>query len=328
MPRVPIAALARLARCAALLLMLPVVNAQQLRIEGRVAPLSEVMVAVSDVPRAGGSFGVAAHIGLDPGAALSLRRSEAFGPIGTLVFEGDAVVRFGGEPAARLRASVRGGIGPIAARLEGEVHGAPPERFSVERSSGDGPYDRGGLLALALDGRPSRDLVLSGRSVAWLAAVGTESPAALTIDADAALRARRFLTPTLDATLALESRFAEGRTTHFAAGVGVVHAPRRAPEIAVQVWADLDIDAGVVRLLPGLASTGAWRGDAGRFAWSVTARPGSRSRAAWSADANWRHELGRGMLDIAFGARHGGRAGSAFQATVAWQIALASATLR
>jgi hypothetical protein len=34
------------------------------------------------------------------------------------------------------------------------------------------------------------------------------------------------------------------------------------------------------------------------------------------------------MLDIAFGARHGGRAGSAFQATVAWQIALASATLR
>lgn len=320
--------LAPIVTCVALSFTLSVATAQQLRIEGRLASTPEATVAVRDVARAGGSFGVTAHLGTDPGAGLSLRRSEAFGPLGTLVFEGSVAARFGGQAAARFGATVRGGFGPVAAQVEAGVQGAPPERFSGATDNGSAPYDRGGFLALRVDGRANRELLLSGHGVAWIPADSAAAATPFWLDADASLRIRRLLGPELDGTLTLQSRFAGTDATHLAAAVGVVVAPRRAPEISVQAWLDVDVEAGATRLRPGLSSTGAWRAPEGRFAWTVAVRPGARARAPWSADASWRRELGDGTLELGIVARRGGVAGSALQATVAWEVPLDPASVR
>jgi hypothetical protein len=292
-------------------------RAQTWGVRAQVGAQPAAWIGVRGVPRDGGEVDAYARLARDPGLGAALRWSEAFGPLGTLVVEGDAEVRLGEPVAARASAGVRGTVGPVAARLRIGAHGASPERFEGGQADHDAPYDRGASLRLAVDGRASRTWLVSASATAWRDATGP-----LTYDLDAAARARSGLGRELDARLALQTRIGAGGTV-LAVGLGAVYVPRRAPEVALTAWWDVDPGPGAaVRLRPGLEAAGAWRAGPDRVEAALVARPGGRARTPWSAELSWRRTLEDGDVTIVAIGHSGGPEGTGFEVRVGYQAPL------
>jgi hypothetical protein len=301
-----------------LLLMAPLASrAQTWSVQVQAGAHPSAGIGVHGVPRDGGEVDAFALLAEDPAAGLALRWSDAFGPLGTLVIEGDAELRLGEPVAGRASAGVRGAIGPVAARLRVGIDGAAPERFASGGADAEAPYARGASLRLALDGRASRTWLLSGSATAWRDATG-----ALTYDLDAAARARAALGRELDARLALQTRVGSGGPG-LAIGVGANYVPRRAPEVAVTAWLDVDPSRGAtVRARPGLEAAGAWRVGADRVEAAILARPGGRARTPWSLDLSWRRTLPDGELVLEVAGAAGGEAGPGLALRVGYRAPL------
>lgn len=288
-----------------LLPWLPTAAAQQLAV-GIVASARPAMgVALRDVPRAGGVIGAAARLGVDPGAALSFRWSEVIGGVGNLVVEGDAATRFGGGPAGRATLGARGVLGPVAARVHLDLFSAPPERFEPVGRPADAPFEAGSSLRIAGDGRLDRTWLVGAQLRAW------HSERRWLVDVDASARARALLAPTWDGRIALASRWGANAANQ-SLGLGVVWAPRRAPDVSATLWLDRSVRGTTVALLPGAELDGSWRFGADTIAARIVLRPAGRARAAWSFETSFRHPWNGGTLVLRGGAHAGGVSGRAW----------------
>jgi hypothetical protein len=274
----------------------------------------EVRVAVLDVPRGEDRFDAELRLAADPGLSLSVRRSGAAGPLGTLVLEADAELRLADAPAGRAGLRARGALGPVAARLEGAAWSAPPERFDVLAPLGRTPFARGHALGVAVDGRLNRTWLAGAEATWWRGDAGR-----VAWDLDASLRARRLLGAELDLTVGVQGRAAGAGEGRVGVGAGVVAVPRRAPEIAVRAWLDAVPVAGGVALRPGLESEGAWSAAEGRLSWAVRLRPGARERAPWSLGVAWRRPAGDGFWRLEGTVHAGGRAGDGVALGASWE---------
>lgn len=283
----------------------------------------EVRVAVLDVPRGADRLDAELRLAEGPGLSLAVRRSSAAGPLGTLVLEADAELRLADPLAGRAGLRARGSFGPVAARLEGAVWSAPPERFDALAPLGRTPFERGQALGLVVDGRLDRTWLAGAEATWWRGEAGRSA-----WDLSASLRGRRLLSGELDLTLGLQARAAGSGAGRSGVGVGVVVAPRRAPEIAVRAWLDAVPTAGGVMLRPGLESEGAWSAAAGRLSWAVRLRPGARERAPWSLDLAWRRPAGDGAWRVQGSLRSGGAAGDVVALGVSWERPWTGAAVR
>ncbi len=277
----------------------------------------ELRLEVRELPRGDDRLEASLVLARDPGLDLRVARSSAAGPLGTLVLEAEAGLRLASGAAGRARLTVRGVLGPVAARLEASAWGAPAERFAPDRDPGEAPYAAGTALALSADGRLDRTW-LAGGEVVWT--LGEDGRSAW--DLAGRLRGRRLLGREADLTVATEARLADAAAGRAAAGVGLVLAPRRAPEIAIEAWLDAVPSEGGVALRPGLETRGAWRDPTGRLAWRVRARPGARDRAPWSLEASWRGSSDDGDWTVRAAARAGGPAGAGASLGIAWELPL------
>jgi len=276
-----------------------------------------VWIGVRDVPRDGGTVDGFALLADDPGVGLSARWSDAFGPLGTLVIEGDAELRLAEPAAARASAGVRGTVGPVAARLRIGVDGAPPERFASGAAAAEAPYERGASLLLAADGRLSRTWLLSASATVWRDASGAAS-----YDLDAAVRARAVLGREGDARLALQTRVGAAQP-RVALGLGAVYVPRRAPELSATVWLDVDpASRAAVRAWPGLEAAGAWRIGQDRVEVALLGRPGGRARTPWSLDLSWRRSIDAGDVTLQALGSAGGPDGASLALRVGYRAPL------
>lgn len=298
-------------------------SAQTLHLSSSGGPTPEARIGVRSVPRGPDRLDAALVVSTDPGAELAVRRSQAFGALGTLVLEGEASARFGTTPAARASAGVRGVLGPVSASLRTSVWGAPPERFDTAAATGRAPFDRGASLRLAGEGRLDRTWLLAGGATGWRGDGGRTA-----LDLDARLRGRRALGGDRDLSVRAEGRLAGRAGGHAALGAGVVVAPRRAPEIAATAWLDVRPTADGVRLAPGLSTEGAWAVGADRLAWSAIARSGGTERSAWSLDASWRRPAWDGLVEARAGLRAGGLAGTGWSVGIAYRRELTSSAWR
>jgi hypothetical protein len=273
-------------------------------------------IGVHEVPRDGGEVDGFALLAADPAVGLTARWSDALGPLGTVVVEGDAELRLGEPAAARAAAGVRGVLGPVAARLRIAIDGAPAERFA-SGAAAEAPYARGVSLRVAADGRASRVWLLSGAATAWRDASG-----ALTYDLDAAARARSVFGREGDARLALETRLGAA-PPRLAIGLGAVHVPRRAPELSATAWLDLAPAAGPTgRAWLGLEAAGAWRFGQDRVEAALLARPGGRARTPWSLDLSWRRSTDEGEITLQALGRAGGPDAASLQLRLGFEAPL------
>ena len=121
---------------AVLVLVAPIAaHAQTWGVQAALGPAPELRLRLDQVPRDGGEVDAFAVVGADPALGVAIRWSDALGPLGTVVIEGDAEARLGGPVAARAAVGARGVLGPVAARLRIGVDGAPPTRFASAPSS-------------------------------------------------------------------------------------------------------------------------------------------------------------------------------------------------
>ncbi|MDZ7707642.1 MAG: hypothetical protein U5J97_07060 [Trueperaceae bacterium] len=297
--------------------------AQTFHVAASVGTSPEARIGVRSVPRGADELDAALIVAADPGAELTVRRSQAFGPLGTLVLEADASARFAATPAARLGAAARGVLGPVAASLRASAWGAPPERFLATAGSGRAPFDRGVSLALAGEGRLDRTWLLAGGATGWRGDGGRTA-----LDLDVRLRGRRALGDDLDLTVRAHGRLAGRADGRAALGAGIVVAPRRAPEIAATAWLDAAPTADGVRVVPGLSSEGAWALGSDRLAWTAVARPGGSERSPWSLDASWRRPAWDGTVEVRAGARAGGDPGTGWSVGIVYRRELAGPAWR
>jgi|GEM_PF-1542930 len=311
--------------------VLPYASAQALRLSASGGTSPELRVGVSSVPRGADEVDAVLVVSSDPGAELRVRRAEAFGPLGTLVFEADASARFGSDPAGRFAVAARGVLGPVAAALRAAAWGAPPERFVETAATGRAPFHRGASLRVSGEGRLDRTWLLAAGATGWRGAGdggdranGGESA----LDLDATLRGRRAAGPDLDLTVTAQGRLAGRAGGRAALGAGVVLAPRRAPEIAANVWLDVRPTADGVRVVPGISSEGVLALGDDRLAWSATARPGGLERSPWSLDANWRRPAWDGTVEVHGGVRAGGQPGAAWSVGIAYRSDLGGTAWR
>lgn len=303
-------------------LLVPHAFAQTFRLSATVGTSPELRVGVAAVPRGADELDAVLIVSADPGAELRVRRAEAFGPLGTLVFEADASVRFGQDPAGRFGVAARGVLGPVAAALRASAWGAPPERFAATAASGRAPFDRGASLRLSGEGRLDRTWLLAGGVTGWRgygAKDGAGDDERNALDLEATLRGRGAAGPDLDLTVTAQGRLADRAGGRTALGAGVVLAPRRAPEIAATAWLDVRPTADGVRIVPGASSEGVWALGDDRLAWTATARPGGLERSPWSLDASWRSPAWDGTVEAHGGFRVGGRSGAAWSVGIVYR---------
>ncbi len=286
-------------------------------VRAQLGPDPAVRIGLLDVPREGGTVDAFALLATDSAVGLSARWSDAFGPLGTLVIEGDAELRLGEPAVARASAGVRGAVGPVAARLRIGVDGAPPERFTSGAAEAEAPYARGASLRLAADGRANRTWLLSGSATAWRDAAG-----GLTFDVDAAARARGVLGREGDARLALQTR-AGAAEPRWAIGLGAVYVPRRAPELSATAWLDLaPAPQAAVRAWLGAEASGAWRFGPDRVEAALLARPGGRARTPWSLNLSWRRSLDAGEVTLQAVGGAGGADGASLELRLGYRAPL------
>lgn len=291
--------------------------AQSLRIGIEASASPALVVALDGVPRAGGEIGLEAHLATDPGGRLDLRWSDPLAGVGNLVLEASAEGRFGEAAVARGSLGARGVLGPIAARLEVGRFGAPPERFDAAAHLGDAPFGRGASARLALDGRVNRTWLVTVGTTAWWSS--SDALGGTVVDVDLAARARALLGRELDGRIALEARWS-AESDGYGVGIGVVHAPRRAPEVSGIAWLDVDARRGGTVTRPGFELQGAWRVGPDRIEASAVARPASRRRAPWSLDLTWRRPWGDGEVAFSAVGRRGELVGETLALTVRYRL--------
>lgn len=283
----------------------------------------EVRLAALDVPRGEDRLDAELRLGAEAGLSLAVRRSSAAGPLGTLVLEADAELRLADEVAGRAGLRARGALGPVAARLEGAVWSAPPERFDALAPLGRTPFERGHALGLAADGRLDRTWLAGAEATWWRGDAGRAA-----WDLGASLRARRLLSGELDLTVGVQGRVVGAGEGRVGVGAGVIAVPKRAPEIAVRAWLDAVPGASGVALRPGLESEGAWRAAAGRLSWAVRLRPGARERAPWSLAVAWQRPAGDGVWRLEGSVHAGGDAGDGVALGAFWERPWSTAARR
>lgn len=306
---------ALLAAILVLLTALPAALAQTFSLTAGASGISPLIrLAASDVPRAGGTIGLAAGLFPAPGVDLEVRNARAVGALGTLTLEAAGGVRVAADLQARLRLGARGSFGPVAGRLEARAWSAPPERFDPLVDPGPARAAAGVSLRLTADGRVDRTWLLGGELRGeWGRGAG------LVLDGRFRARARRVLAPELDLQGRAEVRLTGAGDGRVGFGVGVLHAPRRAPEIGAAAFLDLAPTAGGVRAAPGLDLHGARPVAGGRLAWKARLRPLSAERAPWYLETSWRRPLEVGALRIEGTLMHGGSAGTRATAALSYQ---------
>ncbi|MEX2502120.1 MAG: hypothetical protein WD336_07075 [Trueperaceae bacterium] len=274
----------------------------------------EARTVLRDLPSGSDRVATEWIVGHDPGADVVARVQRAFGPLGTLLIEAGVGARLGDQPVARACVGVRGSIGPVAARFEAAWTGAPTQRFD--------PLADGGREAFGAEA--SATLEGSGRvSAAWLIdgaiAVRTDVAGRWVGDLDAGVRGRRLLAPTWDATASGYVRTGPDGRGRIGVGVGVVHVPRRAPEIALGLHLDGRGEADRVAWSLGFASRGTWPlEDGGRLGWTARVRPFGREATPYRVEATWRPSASVTAPVAAVGVRGGDGAGWAWTAAWAW----------
>lgn len=190
--------------------------------------------------------------GADPATVmqldLALAENRVFGPLGNVIVEAAGALRTDGDAQASV--TVRGTIGPVAARLDLAAFTADPARFAPTAVASDarpsfGTSGAGGRLGLTA--RFGRDLILDVAPELYLTATGTSARL------DARLRRLRTFgdqelrvylhaagTPRFDAW-------------HTALGVGVVWPRGRAPDVeaALSIGVSSAPGSAAVALAPG-----------------------------------------------------------------------------
>lgn len=297
--------------------------AQSLELGVDASRTSALTARLEGIPRAGGEIALGVRAGIDPGLRLDVKWSSPLAGIGTVVLEGSAEARFGGDVVARGSVGARGVLGPIAARLRIARFGAAPERFDAARLPGDAPFARGGSAQLAVDGRLDRQWLLAGSGTLWWPSAPTTL--GLVVDVDAQARARGLLGRERDGLIALETRWSEGAAT-LAVGAGLIEAPRRAPEVAGTVFLDLDLRDGRTMLRPGVEIDGSWRSGDDRISATLVARPASREGAPWAIDLAWQRPWRDGRLTLQATGRTGARDGSALAVTLNYALPIDGVT--
>ena len=258
------------------------------------------------------------------GVGAAWRRATTFGPLGNVLVEGGSSLGWigtDGDPL-RLRSwlGARGTVANVALTLAAEAGNAAPGQVDPGRPP---PPDAAGQNALRdLDALRARFDTPAGSWDAGLRlALAYRLDRDVTLDADAVARSlggaswlsgqvalrRARLDGDVDGWLALQGETYAGDVS-LAVGVGVFHAPRRAPTSWLRVWLGASPDG----VRPGLEGRWSGRVAIGDVRLQASWRPWLGS-TAWYAEAGLDQVLPAGDLRWSLGAAGAADGGSTWR---------------
>ena len=273
----------------------------------------------------------AARLGTVLGGGATVRYTDTFGPLGTMVVEGGGslAAAAGGDAALIGRAwlGARSTLANAAVSLALEAGnaapaetdpGRPPPRDELGRQAlralddqrrragaTPGALDLGGRLSVTY--RPERSL--TGQVDVTLRRLAGDAA----LDARASLR-RSGVATDVDAWTALDLEWLDAAPAG-ALGLGLLHVPRRGPTSWLRGW----LGAGPNGVWPGVEARWSRSGALGAATLDLLYRPWLGA-TAWEAGLSYRHDVTGGDLTWQLGV-HGAEEGADWRLALRWQRA-------